>query len=207
MDMAVRRVIGLFGLGLALLASGCASTTVARTPCCYEGAVTLATLDALYLLDADGSRHRAAELLPGLGPHLGLAAPALPFREADIGRIPYGRLRVVLAEYDANGNGAMEEPELTVLYLSEAARGLGHSVEGVAVAERTEQRSQRRGPTRRAAAYPVIESRRTPRPRARGGRDRGDSVARPGREGDEADAGPASAGPDVSRLPHAPAGR
>jgi hypothetical protein len=43
-------------------------------------------------------------------------------------RVVYAHLAVKFIEYDANDNGLIEEPELNVLFMEEAARGLDHPV-------------------------------------------------------------------------------
>lgn len=65
----------------------------------------------------------------------GVTTP-LPFRKVNISGLVYDVLSVVFPEYDANRNGFIEEPELTVLYLREGALGLRFKVSHLEVGKR-----------------------------------------------------------------------
>ena len=58
----------------------------------------------------------------------GRLARVFPFRSADIRLVDFASLRKVLPKYDANEDHYLQEPELTALYVHEAARGLGFAV-------------------------------------------------------------------------------
>jgi hypothetical protein len=113
--------------------AGCAGTTAVVPPCCYVGEVTLARLEQVDVVLHDGSRIPVPQALPGYTPEPGLITRPLPFDHADIALVVYQTLRPVLPLYDANRDGFLEGPELTVLYLREAALGLGHDVDHLAV--------------------------------------------------------------------------
>jgi hypothetical protein len=57
-------------------------------------------------------------------------------RRINISGLVYDVLSVVFPEYDANKNGFIEEPELTVLYLREGGLGMGFKVSHLKVKER-----------------------------------------------------------------------
>lgn len=119
--------------GLVLLLSACASTTDLVPHCCYPGEAALARLENVQLVMDDGSVATVAETLPGFAPSTGLFTKPFDFRRLDIARVTYASLQPVLPLYDANGDGRLDEPEITVMYLREAARGLGHEVDHLTV--------------------------------------------------------------------------
>lgn len=119
--------------GLLCLGGGCAPNVEPLVPCCYIGDLTLARVDQLYFATDDGDRLRFAEVFEGFEPQMSFLTRPLPFREARIGLVVYQSLSAVLPQYDANRNAVIEEPELTVLYLREAALGLGHEIDYVGV--------------------------------------------------------------------------
>jgi len=120
-------------IGLALLLSACASTTDLVRYCCYPGEAVLTRMENVQFVMADGSEASLAETLPGFAPKTGLFTKPFDFRQLDIARVTYASLRPVLPLYDANGDGRLDEPEITVMYLREAAIGLGHEVDHLAV--------------------------------------------------------------------------
>lgn len=124
----------LFSLAL----SACAATTAPQPPCCYKGEVTLGHVDDVYLSLENGQRMSARQAFPGYEPQRGFITRSFPFLEARIARVTYASLLPVLPQYDANGDGRIQEPELTVLYLREAAIGLGHEVNHVGINPRTD---------------------------------------------------------------------
>ena len=123
--------------GAATLAS-CASTTQPVQPCCYTGDVALAHVEDVKLTLTDGSRIGFAEAFPGYESQPGPFTTAVPFRKVEIAEVTFGALRPVLPQYDANDNGNLEEPELTVLYIREAALGMGLNVDYVATDNRAD---------------------------------------------------------------------
>ncbi len=118
---------GICALLLTTLAS-CASTTEPIPPCCYTGEVELAYVRDVQLALSDGSKVGFLQAFPGYESQSGLFTTAFPFNEVEIAQVTYGVLRPVLPQYDANENGNLEEPELTVLYIREGALGLGLNV-------------------------------------------------------------------------------
>lgn len=130
-----RTAIG--ALLIATLAS-CASSTELVPPCCYTGDVALAHVADVKLALTDGNEIGFAQAFPGYEPQPGPFTTAFPFRRVEIARVTFGALRPVLPQYDANDNGRMEEPELTVLYIREAALGMGLKVDHVATSDRAD---------------------------------------------------------------------
>ena len=126
-------------LAAALLLAGCAGTGEPATPCCYQGELTRARAVDVYLALAGGGKLSLAEALPGIGAgDVGPLGPQLPFSSAEIALVTLGSLKPVLPRYDANGDGFIQEPELTVMYIREAAIGLGHEVDHVGVNPRAD---------------------------------------------------------------------
>lgn len=123
---------------LSLLLSACATMDEPRRPCCYTGEVKLAHVRDVYLSLDNGQRLPFNGAFPGFEARTGLIGESFPFIEADIARVTYQSLLPVLPQYDANGDGRIQEPELTVLYLREAALGLGHKVSYVGVNPRAD---------------------------------------------------------------------
>ncbi|MCP5153739.1 MAG: hypothetical protein H6983_06215 [Ectothiorhodospiraceae bacterium] len=113
----------LAGLGLVL--GGCATSTALVPPCCYEGPFAMARLSEVSVVTEDGRRLRAEEALAGLHVGDGVLNRSLPLRKVDIPQVVQQQLQRVFPLYDANANGVLEEPELTALYVVEAARGVG----------------------------------------------------------------------------------
>jgi len=115
--------------GGVLLVTACATSTQLVKPCCYTGATTLARLDALRLTMENGDQRRFKELFPGFRAAAGPFARVFPFHKVDIRSVTYGRLAKAFPAYDANADTVLEEPELAVFYVREAARGLGYPVD------------------------------------------------------------------------------
>lgn len=130
----------LAGTGALLLLSlsSCAFTTEPIEPCCYKGDFELAHVRDVNLVLSDGSRVPFSQAFPGYQPQLGIFTTAFPFREVRISQVTYGALRPVLPQYDANESTVLQEPELTVLYIREAALGLGLNVDHLAANERVD---------------------------------------------------------------------
>ena len=122
-----RRIIAAaaaFGIALA----GCKPSTHLVEPCCYKGDVALVRLVDTRLVLADGTAVAFGEVFPGFSADSDSFGRIFPFRKADIGLVTFASLRDVLPKYDANGDRILEKPELTALYVQEAARGLGYPV-------------------------------------------------------------------------------
>ncbi len=126
-------------LRLSLLLAACAtlvactSSTEIRTPCCYTGDVTLAKLESVYLVLKDDREIPFETVFVGFESQTGIFTTTFPDRRIDIARVVYASLAAVLPAYDANGDGWIQTPELTVLYIHEAAIGMGHEVEYIGV--------------------------------------------------------------------------
>ena len=114
---------------LSVLSIGaCASNSTLIDPCCYTGEYVKARFHDVYLRLDDGGDLAFSEVFDGFEPDQSVFSPYFPMRNVRIGLVTFAALRAVLPEYDANENGHLEEPELTVLYIREAARGFGHDV-------------------------------------------------------------------------------
>ncbi len=124
---------------LPLALSACAGPAYEpRPPCCYSGDYTLARASDVYLALDNGQRLSFPQAFSGYAPETGFFQSAFPFIETDIALVTYASLQPVLPQYDANGDGRIQEPELTVLYIREAALGLGHNVNHVGTNPRTD---------------------------------------------------------------------
>jgi hypothetical protein len=133
------RLLVLVGLGFfALIGAGNASPDKIRRPCCYAGALTLAHLQQLRFVMDDGSEQSFDQVYKGFETHQKGRRPQFPFRKIGISGLVYDVLSVVFPQYDANKDGFIEEPELTVLYLREGARGMGFKVSHLVVEERVD---------------------------------------------------------------------
>ncbi len=127
-------LLGVLG-SLVLLAAACASPDTILRPCCYEGELTLAPLrDVRFVMD-DGTELPFEKVFAGFYEQDRRITTPLPFRRVNISGLVYDVLSVVFPEYDANKNGFIEEPELTVLYLHEGALGMGFKVSHLKVKE------------------------------------------------------------------------
>ena len=113
-------------LGIAV--AGCKPSTHLVRPCCYEGDVTLTHLADTQLVLEDGATVAFGEVFSGFSADPDAFGRVYPFRKADIGLVTFASLRDLLPKYDANEDRILEEPELTALYVQEAARGLGYPV-------------------------------------------------------------------------------
>ena len=117
----------------ALLLGGCVGATSLIRDCCYEGDAALVHLDEVEFVAADGSVSSFADVYPGFEVQESLLTTSFPFRKEQISRVTYDALVAILPLYDANKNGYIEEPEITVLYLREGAIGMGREVDHLAV--------------------------------------------------------------------------
>ena len=92
--------------------------------CCYSGDVVELQLADIEVKLEDGRSIAFGELFPDFTPSTSFFTLYFPVYRLDIARVVYPNLAVKFIEYDANANGFIEEPELTVLFMQEAARGL-----------------------------------------------------------------------------------
>ena len=118
-------------LVLALALAGCGASTSLVRPCCYAGDVTVTHLADTRLTLEDGATVAFGEVFPDFRPDPATFARVFPFEKADIGLVTLASLRGILPAYDANGDRILQKPELTALYVREAARGLGYPVAGI----------------------------------------------------------------------------
>ncbi len=119
-------VVSLFAC--ALLLGAWAETSSAALKCCYHGNVADLRLAEVKVNLEDGQMLLFGELFPDFAPSTSFFTLTFPVYRLDIARVVYPKLAAMLAQYDANHNGFIEEPELTVLYMREAARGLDQPV-------------------------------------------------------------------------------
>ena len=126
MARPVRRTVAATALGIAL--AGCGATTDLVEPCCYRGDVALTHLADTRLTLDNGATVAFTDVFHGFRADPQPLARVFPFRTADIRLVTYRSLLDVLPQYDANGDSYLQVPELTALYVREAARGLGFPV-------------------------------------------------------------------------------
>jgi hypothetical protein len=127
------RVLGLLLVAISLSLAGCGGSTSLIRDCCYEGDAVLTHLDRVQFVAPDGTTSSFDDIYPGYTPQDSFATKSFPFRKVQYSLITYDALAVILPLYDANKNGLLEEPEITVLYLREGALGMGHKVDHLAV--------------------------------------------------------------------------
>ena len=129
---ATRRLVTAVATGaLGILLAGCGASTDLTRPCCYEGEVTLTHLADTRLVLESGASVPFGEVFSGFDAGPSPLGRGFPFEKADMGLVTFASLRDVLPRYDANADRILQEPELTVLYVQEAARGLGYPVVGI----------------------------------------------------------------------------
>ena len=126
------RATGCLLAGSVLLLGGCTSTALVAN-CCYNGDAALVYLDQVEFVAADGGTSKFADIYPGYAPQDSFLTKSFPFRKANIAQVTYDALVLPMNLYDANKNGFLEEPEVSVLYLREGALGMGRSVDYLAV--------------------------------------------------------------------------
>lgn len=122
----------------ALLLAGCAGSMEPVAPCCYSGDYSMSRLADVRLALAGGRTVAFGEQFPDYAPYPGLLAPLLPFREAPVTEADDPRTAETLRRHDANGDGIIEEPELSRLMVHEAATGLGHQVDHLQASPRVQ---------------------------------------------------------------------
>ena len=124
-----RRIVTSMAMAvLAVALVGCKPSTNLVRPCCYKGEVALLHLADTMLVLEDGATVAFGDVFSGFSADSDSFARVFPFEKADIGLVAFQSLRDVLPAYDANDDRILEEPELTALYVREAARGLGYPV-------------------------------------------------------------------------------
>ena len=96
----------------------------------------MAPLQQIHFQMDDGSEQAFDQVYKGFKAQDSRIPAQFPFRKINISGLVYDVLSVVFPEYDANKNGFMEEPELTVLYLREGALGMGFKVSHIVLEER-----------------------------------------------------------------------
>ena len=125
----LRRIVTSMAMAvLAVALVGCKPSTNLVRPCCYKGEVALLHLADTMLVLEDGATVAFGDVFSGFSADSDSFARVFPFEKADIGLVTFQSLRDVLPAYDANDDRILEEPELTALYVREAARGLGYPV-------------------------------------------------------------------------------
>ncbi len=117
---------------LLLLITACTGSTALVRPCCYQGEVVLSHLKDIEFSMEGGGTNTFREVFRDFQLDDSELLGILPFEEAAFSDVIYETADRILRAYDANEDGHIEEPELTVLYLIEIARGLGFKVEGMA---------------------------------------------------------------------------
>ena len=128
----MRRTLAIFvTLVLGFILTGCGASTRLVRQCCYDGDAALTHLVDTRLTLEDGSTLAFGDVFAGFQADPSPIARIFPFARADIGLVHHASLRDLLPGYDANGDRILQEPELTVLYVQEAARGLGYPVTGI----------------------------------------------------------------------------
>lgn len=115
-------------LAITLLLGAWSPHSVAMLKCCYRGDAVELRLADIQLKLEDGRESSFEEVFSGFESSTSFFTLTYPVFKLDIARVVYPHLAVKFTDYDANGNGVIEEPELTVLYIEEAARGLGQPI-------------------------------------------------------------------------------
>ena len=115
-------------LAFALVFGAWAPMSSASLRCCYSGdSIELQAADVEVKLE-DGRMVSFGELFPDFTPSTSFFTLMYPVYRLDIARVVYPHLALKFIEYDANDNGFIEEPELNVLFMQEAARGLDQPI-------------------------------------------------------------------------------
>ena len=130
------RVRGGLLVAASLFLGACVGSTSLIRNCCYDGDEALVQLDRVQFVAPDGSTSTFNQIYPGFSSQDNFLTNSFPFRKVDYAQVPYDALAVILPLYDANKNGFLEEPEVTVLYLREGALGMGHKVDHLAVEDK-----------------------------------------------------------------------
>ncbi len=118
----------VFLLAIALALGAWSSNSYATLRCCYHGDVVDSQAVDVEVKLKDGRKVSFGELFPDFTPSTSFFTLMYPVYRLDIARVVYPHLAVKFKQYDGNKNGFIEEPELNVLFMEEAARGLDHPV-------------------------------------------------------------------------------
>jgi hypothetical protein len=113
---------------VALLLGAWSPMSSATLRCCYTGDVLEAQAADVEVKLEDGHVTSFGELFPDFERSTSFFPLFYPVYRLDIARVVYAHLAIKFINYDANDNGFIEEPELNVLFMEEAARGLDHPV-------------------------------------------------------------------------------
>ena len=119
-------VVSLFSF--ALLLAGFSPPSSAMLRCCYKGDSPELQASSVEIKLEDGRTVTFGELFPDFEASSTLFPLYYPVYRLAISRVVYSHLFAKFSFYDANKNGYIEEPELTVLYIEETARGLDKSI-------------------------------------------------------------------------------
>ena len=122
----MRTAIAMTVLGLVL--AGCRASTDLAKPGLYRGDAAVTHLADTRLTLENGTTVAFGEVFSDFSAKRAGLARVFPFWTADIRLVTFASLRNVLPKYDANEDHYLQEPELTALYVHEAARGLGFAV-------------------------------------------------------------------------------
>ncbi|TDJ16473.1 MAG: hypothetical protein E2O65_09915 [Gammaproteobacteria bacterium] len=115
-------------LAFALVLGAWTPMSFASLRCCYSGdSIELQAADVAVKLE-DGRTVSFGELFPDFTPSTSFFTLMYPVYRLDIARVVYPHLASKFVQYDANENGFIEEPELTVLFMQEVARGLDQPI-------------------------------------------------------------------------------
>ena len=128
MSMAQRTITTISMTVLGIVLAGCGASTNLNKPCCYKGDVALTPLGDTRLTLENGATVAFGDVFIGFSADPVPLGRVFPFVKADIGLVTFASLRGVLPKFDANEDRILQEPELTALYVHEAARGLGYPV-------------------------------------------------------------------------------
>jgi hypothetical protein len=104
------------------------SMSLASLRCCYRGDVIDLPAAEVEVKLEDGRVISFGGLFPDFAPSTSFFKLMYPVYRLDIARVVYPHLAMKFLEYDANGNGLIEEPELNVLFMVETALGLDHPI-------------------------------------------------------------------------------
>jgi hypothetical protein len=132
-DFAGARAGAALLIAASLSLGACVGSTSLIKNCCYEGDAALVHLEKVQFVAADGGISGMNENYPGFKWQDSFLTKSFPFQKVQYALVTYDSLAVLMPLYDANKNGYLEEPEITVLYLREGALGMGRKVDHLAV--------------------------------------------------------------------------
>lgn len=115
-------------LAVAVMLNAWSPMSFASLRCCYNGDVVDMQAADIEVKLEDGRTVAFGELFPDFTSSSSFFPLFYPVYRLDIARVVYAHLAIKFIDYDANDNGFIEEPELNVLFMEEAARGLDHPV-------------------------------------------------------------------------------